>query len=179
MWAWDSFAHQGRLNRLATDGDLAGVGVTDWTHTNALQGTDDGNIIISERSQDMVLKINYAKGKGDGSVIWKMGAGLDFTIVNPPTNQTCNVASIPGNPNVIPWFTHQHDAHFDFENEASGGGFMVLTIFDDGNTRNTNCPGTQNSRGMILLVDEASRQIYIQTSADLGGYSLAADPRSC
>ncbi len=47
----------------------------DWLHTNAVQGTADGNIILSERNQDMVLKINYDKGKGDGSVIWRMGAG--------------------------------------------------------------------------------------------------------
>ena len=57
----------------------------DWLHTNAIQGTADGNIIISERSQDWVLKINYANGKGDGSVIWHLGAGGDFTIVNPPS----------------------------------------------------------------------------------------------
>ncbi len=172
LWAWDSFAHQD-INRLATDGDVAGAGIHDWTHTNALQGTEDGNIIISERAQDMVLKINYAKGTGDGSLIWRMGAGLDFTIVNPPTNQTCNVPSIPGDPNVIPWFTHQHDAHFDFGQDLGSSGLMVMTVFDDGNTRNLYCPGTQNSRGMILLVDEAARQVYVETAADLGGYSFA------
>jgi hypothetical protein len=171
VWAWDSFAHQD-ITRAATDGDLTAGGSNDWTHTNALQGTEDGNIIISERSQDMVLKINYAKGTGDGSVIWKLGAGLDFTVANPPT-QTCNATTIPGNPNIIPWFTHQHDAHFDFEEDASGAGFTVMTVFDDGNTRNAECTGTQNSRGMVLLLDEAARQVYIQTAADLGAYSFA------
>ena len=152
VWAWDSFAHED-INRAATDGETCTQGrrmptfnpalrCQDWLHTNALQGTEDGNIIISQRAQDMVLKINYAKGTGDGSVIWRMGAGLDFTIVNPPTNQTCNVASIPGDPNVIPWFTHQHDAHFDFEEDPSGSGLMVMTVFDDGNTRYMECPGT-------------------------------------
>ncbi len=172
LWAWDSFAHQD-INRAATDGDLTAGGSHDWTHTNALQGTEDGNIIISERSQDMVLKINYANGKGDGSVIWMLGAGLDFTVVNPPTNQTCNSTTIPGNPNIIPWFTHQHDSHFDFGQDLASNGFMILTVFDDGNTRNAQCSGTQNSRGMIYLIDEASRQAYIVTSADLGGYSFA------
>jgi hypothetical protein len=185
VWAWDPFAHQD-INRLATLGDSCaqnGGGcptfnpsftvANDWTHTNALQGTADGNIIISERSQDWVLKINYANGKGDGSVIWTMGAGGDFTIVNPPTNQTCNATTIPGNPNIIPWFTHQHDAHFDFEEDASGGGFKVFTVFDDGNTRNTECPAPQNSRGMVYLIEEAERKAYIETAADLGGYSFA------
>jgi hypothetical protein len=172
VWAWDSFAHQD-VNRAATDGDLTAGGSKDWTHTNALQGTEDGNIIISERAQDMVLKINYARGTGDGSVIWKLGAGLDFTVVNPPTNQTCNATTIPGNPNIIPWFTHQHDAHFDFEQDLSSTGLMIFTVFDDGNTRNAECPGTQNSRGMVYLVDEASREVYIETAADLGAYSYA------
>src|SRR5271170_3344589 len=172
VWAWDSFAHQD-VTRAATDADKTAGGANDWTHTNALQGTEDGNIIISERSQDMVLKINYAKGTGDGSVIWKLGAGLDFTVANPPTNQICNATTIPGNPNIIPWFTHQHDAHFDFEEDDSGNPFMVMTVFDDGNTRNAECTGTQNSRGMVLLVDEAARQVYIQTAADLGAYSFA------
>ncbi len=180
VWAWDSFAHED-INRASTDNDLcapggggcpSGLTAKDWLHTNAVQGTVDGNIIISQRSQDMVLKINYARGKGDGSVIWRMGAGLDFTIANPPSG-TCTVTSIPGDPNVIPWFTHQHDAHFDFEDDASGDGFMIMTVFDDGNTRHDMCPGTQNSRGMVLLVDEAARQVYAETVADLGGYSAA------
>ena len=109
MWAWDSFAHQD-INRVATlmtmyDRRMPHQSrlheANDWLHTNAAQGTADGNIIISQRSQDWVLKINYANGKGDGSVIWQMGAGGDFTIVNPPS-QTCNATTMPGNPNVIP-----------------------------------------------------------------------------
>ena len=97
LWAWDSFAHQD-INRAATLGDTCTQGsggcttfnpaftvANDWLHSNAIEGTTDGNIIISERSQDWVLKINYANGTGDGSVIWRMGAGGDFTIVNPPT----------------------------------------------------------------------------------------------
>jgi hypothetical protein len=173
VWAWDSFAHED-VNRAATDGDTAAGGTTnDWLHSNAVQGTVDGNLILSQRSQDWVIKINYAKGKGDGSVIWHMGAGGDFTITNPPSG-SCIDPTFPGGPtNILPWFTHQHDAHFDFQDDASGDGFMIMTVFDDGNTREMNCPGTQNSRGMVLLVDEATRQIYIETLADLGGYSFA------
>ena len=171
VWAWDSFAHQD-ITRAATDGDLTASGANDWTHTNAAQGTADGNIIISERAQDMVLKINYARGTGDGSVIWRMGAGLDFTITNPPSG-SCTAPTIPGDPNVFPWFTHQHDAHFDFEDDASGDGFMIMTVFDDGNTRVADCPAPQDSRGMVMLVNEPAREITYATVADLGGYSLA------
>ena len=179
QWAWDSFAHEdinrtAPLNEKCTQGQ-GGCAPTfnpsftianDWLHTNAAQGTADGNIMISQRDQDMVLKINYANGTGDGSVIWRMGAGLDFTIVNPPS-QSC------GTPNVFPWFTHQHDAAFQYEEDASGSGFKVMTIFDDGNTRVAECPAPQDSRGMVLSIDEAARQVYIETAADLGAYSFA------
>ena len=180
-WAWDAFAHQD-INRASTlptiDVCQAGQGgctapnpsfthANDWLHSNAVAETADGNIIISERSQDWVIKINYDNGKGDGSVIWHLGAGGDFTILNPPS-ESC------GSPlNVFPWFTHQHDPSFPFERDASGSGFQILTIFDDGNTRNVQCPAPQNSRGMILMLNEPARQVYIETSADLGAYSLA------
>ena len=65
----------------------------------------DGNILLSERSQDWVLKVNYGNGQGDGHLIWRMGPFGDFTILNPPPTQC-------GDPNVFPWFTHQHDAAF-------------------------------------------------------------------
>jgi hypothetical protein len=94
-----------------------------------------------------------------------MGAGGDFSIVNPPST-TCGKSL-----NVFPWFTHQHDSSFQFEEDTSSGGDVIMTVFDDGNTRYAQCPGTQNSRGMVFLVDEAARQVYIETSADLGGYS--------
>ena len=180
LWAWDSFAHQD-INRLATLGDLCTPGgpcapfnpsftqANDWLHTNFAQGTADGNIILSQRSQDWVIKINYANGTGDGSVIWRMGAGGDFTLLNPLTSLTC------GSPlNVFPWFTHQHDTAFQFEEDADSGGGTIMTIFDDGNTRSTQCPGTtQYSRGMVLFVNETARQIYMETVADLGAYSFA------
>jgi hypothetical protein len=176
VWAWDSFAHED-INREATLGDLclpingcSGLGSNfttgkDWLHTNAAQGTGDGNIILSQRSQDFVIKINYDNGAGDGSVIWRMGAGGDFTIVNLP-GTTCGTTL-----DVFPWFTHQHDSSFQFEEDTSSGGDVLMTVFDDGNTRHTECSGTQNSRGMVLLINEAARQVNIETSADLGGYS--------
>ena len=149
VWAWDSFAHED-INRAAILGERCVTGVAgggcpalnpgftqanDWLHTSFAQGTAaDGNIIISQRNQDMVFKINYANGAGDGSVIWRMGPGLDFTIVNPPS-QTC------GSPNVFPWFTHQHDSAFQFEENGDAGGGTIMTVFDDGNTRVKELPG--------------------------------------
>jgi arylsulfate sulfotransferase len=178
VWAWDSFAHED-ITRMATLNDQCAQGAAgcppfntdfavanDWLHSNFAQGTADGNIILSQRSQDWVLKINYANGTGDGSVIWHMGAGGDFTIVNPPS-QSC------GTPNVFPWFTHQHDAAFQFEENADASAGTIMTVFDDGNTRAAKCPAPQNSRGMVLFVNEPARQVYIETAGDLGGYSFA------
>jgi hypothetical protein len=173
VWAWDSFAHQD-LSRTATLNDkcqhlAAGCPpfnpdfptANDWTHANSVQMTADGNLLLSERSQDWVLKINYGNGHGDGHVMWRMGAFGDFTILNPPGG-SC------GDPNVFPWFTHQHDAAF----QSQLGATEVMTVFDDGNTRHTQC-GTGNSRGMVLSVSEATHTVYYQVLADLGHYSVA------
>ncbi len=172
VWAWDSFAHED-INRAATLNDQATpfnpdfTTANDWLHTNFAQGTADGNIILSQRSQDWVIKINYANAAGDGSVIWHMGAGDDFTLLNPPTGASC------GTPNVFPWFTHQHDTAFQFEENSSDGGGTIMTVYDDGNTRFADCPAPQHSRGMVLFVDEAARQIYMETAGDLGVFSEA------
>jgi hypothetical protein len=178
VWAWDSFSHED-LNRYATQHEVCTHGAggcpkfpdtftqaNDWLHTNAAQLTSDGNILISERHQDWVLKINYKNGQGDGSILWRMGPFGDFTITNPPPTQC-------GDPNVFPWFTHQHDAAF----QAQGGGTQlgqgVMTVFDDGNLRNSQCGGNQHSRGMMMLVNENNKTVTIMTQADLGGYSAA------
>ena len=133
----------------------------DWLHSNSVQLTADGNILLSERSQDWVLKINYNNGRGDGSVIWKLGPFGDFTITN-PLPHPC------GDPAVFTWFTHQHDAAF----QVQSGALEVFTVFDDGNLRVNQC-GSGNSRGMVLYLGESTRTARIQIAADLGAYSSA------
>ena len=173
VWAWDSFAHQD-LSRAATLGDKCRhlaqgcppfnqnfTQANDWTHANSAQLTADGNILLSERSQDWVIKVNYGNGHGDGRVLWRMGPFGDFTILNPP-HTTC------GDPNVFPWFTHQHDAAF----QVQTGATEVFTVFDDGNLRHQQC-GTGNSRGMVFSVVESTHTVYIMSAADLGQYSNA------
>ena len=49
----------------------------------------------------------------------------------------------------------------------------IMTVFDDGNLRYQQCGNSGNSRGMVLFMGEADRTIFIETSADLGGYSFA------
>ncbi|MGC2110862.1 MAG: aryl-sulfate sulfotransferase [Candidatus Korobacteraceae bacterium] len=174
VWAWDSFAHED-LSRAATLGETCAHDsegcplfnpafpfANDWLHSNAVQLTSDGNIVISQRDQDWYIKINYNNGHGDGSLIWRMGPFGDFTILNPPQTQC-------GDPAVFPWFTHQHDATF----QTQIGAFETLTVFDDGNLRHTQCGNTGNSRGMMLQVSERARTVVIQLQADLGAYSGA------
>jgi hypothetical protein len=159
LWAWDSFDHldvsrKAVLNETCVIGPGACVlfnatKANDWTHGNAVSLTWDGNVIYSARHQDMVYKIAYANGAGDGHVIWKLGKDGDF-------------AWLSSDP--YPWFSHQHDARFD----AAG----VVSMFDNGNTRVSQL-GSGNSRGMVLSVDEGSLTATPAISADLGGYSAA------
>jgi hypothetical protein len=41
----------------------------DWTHSNAIELDDDGNILLSSRHLNEITKINYATGE----IMWRMG----------------------------------------------------------------------------------------------------------
>jgi arylsulfate sulfotransferase len=144
-WVWDPFAHLD-TNRLPTLGE----GPTDWLHANSIAWSPaDGNLLVSFRSQDWVVKIDYANGAGDGHVIWRLGAGGDFTI-----NST----------NRSPWFSHQHDVRY-VDN-------TTITLFDDGNTRQSTNPKA-HSRGQELVLDEKAMTATLVVNADLGNYAPA------
>ncbi|HLY19762.1 MAG TPA: aryl-sulfate sulfotransferase, partial [Bryobacteraceae bacterium] len=122
---------------------LASV-ANDWLHGNSLAyDSSDGSLIMSLRSQDWVIKINYANGTGDGHVIWTLGyqgnqgPGGNFTMVNTP--------NIPS-----PWFSHQHDV----EVQATANPKLIM-LFDNGNTRHASDP-TATSRGQVLSINETA-----------------------
>ena len=176
IWYWDAFEHED-INRLATLNDTCAQGqpgcpyfdqsfqvANDWLHSNSAQFTADGNIIVSQRSQDFVLKLNYANGNGDGTILWAMGNGGNFALVN-PIQTTCQY------PGLVQWFTHQHDAEFQF-NDATFGALQIFTVFDDGNTRQVKCDPNATSRGMLFYVNEALRAVYMVPTA-MGTYSAA------
>jgi arylsulfate sulfotransferase len=179
VWAWDSFAHD-NLDRKATLNDqcMQNQGgcpkfnknfavANDWLHSNAVQLTSDGNLMLSERSQDYVIKVNYQNGQGDGKVLWRMGPYGDITLLNPSQKNSC------GDPSVFPWFTHQHDSAYQADAIKTQIGMHVMTVFDDGNLRNSQCGGGQNSRGMLFLVSETAKTASLVTLADLGAFSGA------
>ena len=158
LWAWDSFLHLD-VSRAAVLGETCnnGAGICvlfnattshDWTHGNSVQITPDGNLMYSSRHQDLVYKIAYQNGTGDGHIIWRLGKGGDFTFVS----------SDP-----YPWFSHQHDANYD---DAT-----TVSLFDDGNTRIAQSGG--NSRGQAIMLDETHMTATPVLNVDLGNYSFA------
>lgn len=144
-WVWDPFAWL-NTNRLPTLGEGPG----DWMHSNSIGWSPaDGNLIVSMRSQDWVVKIDYANGTGDGHVIWRLGPGGDFTLRS-------NVAA--------PWFSHQHDVTYINNN--------TLLVFDNGNVRNRRNRRAE-SRGQILVLDERTMRARLAASVDIGNYAFA------
>jgi arylsulfate sulfotransferase len=121
----------------------------DWVHGNALQFTADGNIILSSRHQDWIIKIDYSEGTGN--ILWRLGNHGDFQMN----------ASDPS-----PWFSHQHDPEF-----AAGDG-SILTVFDDGNLRQA-VNSKAHSRGQVLQINERDMTASLVLNVDLGGFSFA------
>lgn len=158
VWAWNAFDHL--PYRPPVLGENCFVNyllycpvpdprAKDWLHTNAISySPSDGNLTLSLRDQDWVIKIDYEDGRGDGHVIWRLGRGGDFTIASTA---------------AYPWFSHQHDAHYLTP--------TTIGLFDNGNTRCKFVTGTCDSRGMVLTIDEQHMVVTPTVSADLGSYS--------
>lgn len=124
----------------------------DWLHGNTAELAPDGSILMSLRHQDWLLKIDYNYGAGTGNILWRMGLDGDFAIIGDPND-------------TYPWFSHQHDAEWDF-------GGTNLSVFDNGNTRISLNHG-QHSRGQLLNVDEATMTAKLVDNFDLGVFSVA------
>jgi arylsulfate sulfotransferase len=177
IWAWDAFDFLD-INRVAPLGETcthttAGCPVfflaataNDWLHANSIQLTTDGSLLFSLRDQDWVIKINYANGAGDGSVLWRMGYQGDFTMNNPPTSPLCTT---PDQQDAYQWFSHQHDTNFQ---PFDLNGQEVFTVFDNGNLRIARCDTNGNSRGYVLNVDETKMTVTPLLAQDLGNYSV-------
>jgi arylsulfate sulfotransferase len=111
VWLWNEFDHLD-VNRRPMD-------FPDWTHTNAvLYSADDGNLIISVRHQNWLLKVDYADGVGTGDILWRLGYQGDFTLV--------------GGTDPTDWFYAQHGPSFVTSNTT---GQFSLALFDNGDDR--------------------------------------------
>jgi arylsulfate sulfotransferase len=159
-WAWDSFDHLdvkrgpilGEILQSGTPDQLAAstpiLPAVDWLHINAVSWSpEDGNLVVSIRTQDWVAKIDYRNGDGDGHILWRLGKDGDFAVNSSDPN---------------PWFSHQHDAHF------VDGTTMVL--LDNGNTRQASDPNA-HSRGQVWKLNEQTMTATLMLNVDLGSYS--------
>ena len=142
VWAWNAFNH--------LDPNRQPMGFPDWTHTNAVvYSKDDGNILVSMRHQNWILKVNYADGTGDGSIIWHLGEGGDFTL--------------EGGTDPTDWQYAQHDPSFFSKNTT---GVFSLGVMDNGNDRifpagvtcgSSGAPPCLYSTVPVWQIDEAAK----------------------
>ncbi len=115
VWVWNEFDH--------LDVNRHPMQFPDWTHSNAIiYSSDDGNFIVSIRHQNWLVKVNYANGSGDGSILWKLGYQGDFTLMNNGQADT----------NPADWFYAQHGPSFVGKGNA---GIFDLTMMDNGDDR--------------------------------------------
>jgi arylsulfate sulfotransferase len=155
VWVWSTFEH--------LDLAHAPYGFTDWTHSNAITySPDDGNLILSMRNQNWIIKINYQNGAGDGSIAWTLGDGGSFTL--PPG----------GAP--IEWNYGQHYPTIVSPNSA---GVISLMFFNDGNGRlmdaNNDVCGTPGigacySSVPIFQLDESAKTATVLWENNLSPY---------
>lgn len=108
VWGWSAFDHLDVNRHLQ--------GLPDWTHSNALVYTADGNLLLSMRHQSWILKLDYANGTGTGNILWKLGENGDFTLSGGDPTQ---------------WFYGQHDPVI----VSANGAQTTMAVYDDGNLR--------------------------------------------
>jgi arylsulfate sulfotransferase len=132
-WAWNGFDHLDVKRHL--------MGLPDWTHSNAIVYTTDGNLLLSVRHQSWILKIDYANGTGSGDILWRLGNEGDFVLSS-------------GNPSD--WFYAQHYPKV----ESANGSLTTLSVMDNGDLRvdssGNECSATCYSRAALFQVDEAT-----------------------
>jgi hypothetical protein len=157
-WAWSAFDHA-CTNGCPLDLNRHLEGLPDWTHSNAINYTADGNLLLSMRHQSWILKIDYQNGAGTGNVLWRLGQDGDFTLAG-------------GDP--AQWFYGQHYPDILSVN----GTQTTMAVYDDGNYRidstGTACdptvtPPTCYSRATIFQIDESTYQATLPW-ADMPGF---------
>lgn len=151
VWVWNAFDH--------LDVNRHPFMFPDWTHTNGLVYTSDGNLLLSMRHQSWIIKINYANGAGNGDILWRLGPEGDFSLAQNDASQ---------------WFYNQHFPTL----LQSQGTKTRLAMFDNGNTRpdssGQSC-GQNNdcySRGLFMDLDESAMTADVAWQFLPGWYSL-------
>ena len=162
VWAWSSFEHPcGPSTPRCLDINRAIFGLPDWTHSNALVYTQDGNLLLSMRGQSWILKIDYADGAGNGDILWRLGQGGDFAISGGDSQ----------------WFYGQHYPTI----LNVDGSKSTLSVFDNGNFRidsnNVACGSSTSApacytRAAILQIDELTKTASVDWEYQPGFFSF-------
>jgi hypothetical protein len=144
VWLWSAFDHLD-INRQPRE-------FPDWTHSNAvIYSPDDGNLIMSMRNQNWVIKIDYRDGAGNGNILWRLGPDGDFTIPG-------------GSPS-----DYNYAQHYPVLPSSSFGTYPLI-LFDNGNNRVVDSMGTIcgsagaascYSRAVIFQLNEVSKTAEI------------------
>ena len=156
VWVWQEFNH--------LDTSRRPVGGRDFTHTNAvLYSPTDGNIVVSIRHQNWVIKVKYQDGLGDGSILWKLGNQGTFTLMKDGKVDT----------NPYDWPYAQHGP--SFVSSVTAGTFD-LAVMDNGNDRIVagnvgNCP-TDRTKDCyttvpVFRIDEDAKTATIEDRVTL------------
>lgn len=120
----------------------------DWTHSNAVfYSPSDGNLFVSVRHQNWIIKIDYRNGKGSGNILWKLGEGGDFKLI--------------GGSSPEDWFYGEHEPSIV---PGSLPGQLSLTMMDNGYGRVLANGSQCKSSGPacyttvpVIAVDEAAK----------------------
>jgi arylsulfate sulfotransferase len=157
VWLWNEFDHLD-VNRHPMD-------FPDWTHTNAiLYSPDDGNLIVSMRHQNWLVKVDYANGMGAGDILWKLGYQGDFELV--------------GGTDPTDWFYAQHGPSFATANST---GQFSLMLFDNGDDRvfppgvtcgTSEAPPCLYSTVSLLQLDETTKTATLAFNPTTPTYSF-------
>ena len=147
VWTWSSFDH--------LELSHAPYGISDWTHGNAvIYSPDDGDIILSLRNQNWVMKLDYRDGAGDGSILWRLGPGGDFTL---PNQQA-----------PIEW---NYGQHYPSIQSSNSSGIFSLMFFNNGNNRlvdsNNDVCGSAGQVGCYSSVPIFQLNEYTKTASVL------------
>lgn len=153
-WVWNAF------NYLDPNRAPWPAQYPDWTHSNALlYSSDDGNLLLSIRHQNWIVKIDFADATGTGAILWKLGQGGDFTLA--------------GGTDPTDWFYAQHGPNFFTSNTT---GIFTLGVMDNGDDRefpnapSASCPAAGvataptsqcYSTAEVLQVNEAAKTATI------------------
>jgi len=154
VWAWSAFDQMDPCRAL--------FGLPDWTHSNALVYTADGNLLLSQRNQSWILKIDYENGTGTKGILWRLGQDGDFNLLGSDSSQ---------------WFYGQHYPVILNVN----GSQTTMAIYDDGDLRiqnGTPCsppvPPVTNcyTRATIYQIDESTNNASLQWQYSPGFFSF-------